>query len=139
MFYYKTWTDDDVEALKRLWGAGLSASKIAAALDGKFSRNAIIGKAHRMGLPRREAKRAYPKPKPKPKKPRPTRRKIYTAPPSDEPVPLGPVREIVGDRQCHWIHGEPSGDFRYCGHPVGETAYCPYHQRKMHPYQKEAA
>ena len=44
-----TWTDDRVEQLKKLWEAGLSASQIAAEL-GNVTRNAVIGKVHRLGL-----------------------------------------------------------------------------------------
>jgi len=45
-----TWTDDRVEQLKKLWEGGLSASQIAAEL-GNVTRNAVIGKVHRLGLP----------------------------------------------------------------------------------------
>src|SRR3954466_622786 len=44
-----TWSDDRVEQLKKLWEGGLSASQIAAALGG-VTRNAVIGKVHRLGL-----------------------------------------------------------------------------------------
>src|SRR5882762_4718242 len=44
-----TWTDDRVEQLKKLWESGLSASQIAAEL-GNVTRNAVIGKVHRLGL-----------------------------------------------------------------------------------------
>ncbi|WP_173934846.1 GcrA family cell cycle regulator [Chelativorans sp. Marseille-P2723] len=44
-----TWTDERVELLKKLWAEGLSASQIAAQLGG-VSRNAVIGKVHRMKL-----------------------------------------------------------------------------------------
>src|SRR5271154_6193980 len=44
-----TWSDDRVEQLKKLWEAGLSASQIAAEL-GNVTRNAVIGKVHRLGL-----------------------------------------------------------------------------------------
>ncbi len=44
-----TWTDDRVEQLKKLWDSGLSASQIAAEL-GNVTRNAVIGKVHRLGL-----------------------------------------------------------------------------------------
>ncbi|MGF9693482.1 GcrA family cell cycle regulator [Rhizobium sp. 0TCS1.26] len=46
------WTDERVERLKRLWAEGLSASQIAAQLGG-VSRNAVIGKVHRLNLPGR--------------------------------------------------------------------------------------
>lgn len=47
-----TWTDERVELLTKLWGDGLSASQIAAQLGG-VSRNAVIGKVHRLKLSRR--------------------------------------------------------------------------------------
>ncbi len=43
------WTDERVELLKKLWADGLSASQIAAELGG-VTRNAVIGKVHRLGL-----------------------------------------------------------------------------------------
>jgi GcrA cell cycle regulator len=43
------WTDERVEMLKRLWGEGLSASQIARQLGG-VTRNAVIGKVHRLKL-----------------------------------------------------------------------------------------
>lgn len=46
------WTDERVEKLKKLWSEGLSASQIAAQLGG-VSRNAVIGKVHRLCLPGR--------------------------------------------------------------------------------------
>ncbi len=47
-----SWTDDRVEKLKELWGDGMSASRIAKALGG-VTRNAVIGKVHRLGLSNR--------------------------------------------------------------------------------------
>ncbi len=47
-----SWTDDRVEKLKQLWGDGMSASQIAKALGG-VTRNAVIGKVHRLGLSNR--------------------------------------------------------------------------------------
>jgi GcrA cell cycle regulator len=44
-----TWTEDRVEVLKKLWNDGLSASQIAGELGG-VTRNAVIGKVHRLGL-----------------------------------------------------------------------------------------
>ena len=45
----QTWTDERVELLKKLWADGLSASQIAGELGG-ITRNAVIGKVHRLGL-----------------------------------------------------------------------------------------
>lgn len=52
-----TWTDDRVEKLKQLWAAGHSGGEIVKALGGVFSRNAVIGKVHRLGLPTRMKKK----------------------------------------------------------------------------------
>lgn len=47
-----SWTDERVETLKRMWGEGQSASAIAKELGG-VTRNAVIGKVHRLGLSNR--------------------------------------------------------------------------------------
>ncbi|MDE4176503.1 GcrA family cell cycle regulator [Phaeobacter sp. PT47_59] len=61
-----SWTDERVELLKKMWGEGQSASQIAKELGG-VTRNAVIGKVHRLGLSNRAtggAKSAEPKEKP---------------------------------------------------------------------------
>ncbi|MFD0934327.1 GcrA family cell cycle regulator, partial [Methylobacterium trifolii] len=50
-----SWTDERVALLRRLWEDGQSASKIAAQLGG-VTRNAVIGKVHRLGLSGRVVK-----------------------------------------------------------------------------------
>ena len=59
-----SWTDERVELLKKLWADGLSASQIAAELGG-ITRNAVIGKVHRLGLSGRakSASSAAPRPR----------------------------------------------------------------------------
>src|SRR5258708_39861086 len=58
------WSDDRVEQLKTLWTEGLSASQIARALGG-VTRNAVIGKVHRLGLAGRASpSRSEPPPMP---------------------------------------------------------------------------
>jgi GcrA cell cycle regulator len=49
-----SWTDERVETLKRMWAEGASASQIAKEL-GQVTRNAVIGKVHRLGLSNRVA------------------------------------------------------------------------------------
>jgi GcrA cell cycle regulator len=44
-----SWTDERIDALRKMWEAGQTASQIAEELGG-VSRNAVIGKAHRLGL-----------------------------------------------------------------------------------------
>ncbi len=69
-----SWTDERVEVLKTMWGEGKSASQIAKELGG-VTRNAVIGKVHRLGLSNRAATpktakaAAKPKAKAKPKAP----------------------------------------------------------------------
>ena len=58
-----SWTDERVEMLKKLWADGLSASQIAAKLGG-VSRNAVIGKVHRLGLSNRVASATGMQPNP---------------------------------------------------------------------------
>ncbi len=59
-----SWTDERVETLKKMWGEGQSASQIAKELGG-VTRNAVIGKVHRLGLSNRVG--AAPEPAAKPK------------------------------------------------------------------------
>lgn len=61
-----SWTDERVEVLRKMWGEGLSASQIAKELGG-VTRNAVIGKVHRMGLSNRAASAAAAKPETKAK------------------------------------------------------------------------
>ena len=63
------WTDERVELLKKLWADGLSASQIAAELGG-ITRNAVIGKVHRLGLSGRA--KSPSSASPRPRKPRQT-------------------------------------------------------------------
>lgn len=44
------WTDKNVELLRKLWAEGKSSSQIAKAIGGNMTRNAVIGKVHRLGL-----------------------------------------------------------------------------------------
>lgn len=55
--YTTKWTDERVERLKEMWAEGLSCSQIAAELGGGLTRNAVIGKVTRLGLPLRKKNR----------------------------------------------------------------------------------
>ena len=61
-----SWTDERIERLKSLWTKGMTASHIADELGG-VSRNAVIGKAHRLGLQSRPSPVKPNEPEPKPK------------------------------------------------------------------------
>ena len=74
-----SWTDERIERLKELWSKGMTASQIAEEL-GAVSRNAVIGKAHRLGLQSR----------PSPVKPNEPVSAKPAKPAADEPVEAAP-------------------------------------------------
>ena len=104
------WTDERVELLKKLWLEGLAASQIAKQLGG-VTRNAVIGKVHRLGL----SGRATPSQPSRPtfKTPRPPRPISHATPrrlePQQQPLPA-PVyfveepagRPWAGRPPCKW-------------------------------------
>lgn len=139
------WTEDRVEILSKLWAEGLSASQIAKQLGG-VTRNAVIGKVHRLGLsgratPSRPSKRKVAAPRataaaPKaliPRKPRPA--PVYTPPPPPpleaKLMPNGEFATIltITESTCKWPIGDPStDDFRFCGRNTDSTSpYCTAH------------
>jgi len=63
-----SWTDERVEHLKKLWLDGRSASQIAAELANGITRNAVIGKVHRLGLSGRVKSPSVSAPRPRPAK-----------------------------------------------------------------------
>ena len=87
-----SWTDERIERLKKMWHEGATASQIADELGG-VSRNAVIGKAHRLGLDARPSpvkheekeKKASPRAAEPAPKPAPAREEAPT-PRHDEPV-----------------------------------------------------
>lgn len=132
------WTDDAVENLTRLWRQGdLSAAMIARRLG--VTRNAVLGKIHRLGLsqPRRPRPGAIAPP-PRPAKPRPvasTRRVPALAPGRMSPQPTAEIGrglvtrlEDLPSRACHWPLGDPqAADFTFCGRRAEAGTYCPAH------------
>ncbi|HEY3640075.1 MAG TPA: GcrA family cell cycle regulator [Xanthobacteraceae bacterium] len=146
-----TWTEERVESLKKLWGEGLSASQIAAELGG-ITRNAVIGKVHRLGLSGRAKSPSASPPRPRKARAahlmrvsRPALRgntalaHAYDFEPEPEPelidnvIPLGQRRTILEltEETCRWPIGDPgSTDFFFCGgHAGAGTPYCSYHSR----------
>lgn len=152
-----TWTDERVELLKKLWTDGLSASQIAAEL-GNVTRNAVIGKVHRLGLSGRpkDAKAAAATPRVR----KATRTPSAPAPIAPQahnnvviaPIPLQPVRPEpvdMGDddvavpmservtimdlreSMCRWPMGDPTKpEFRFCGaRSITGLPYCTHHSR----------
>jgi GcrA cell cycle regulator len=129
------WTDERVEQLKQLWAEGLSASQIARQLGG-VTRNAVIGKVHRLGLagratparaerPRLQVARRAPRPRPAPAIQVPI---VEKDPVIDE---FGRKTTVltISDRMCKWPIGDPStAEFHFCGHPPKPgSPYCEAH------------
>ncbi|MEO8375874.1 MAG: GcrA family cell cycle regulator [Sphingomonas bacterium] len=80
-----SWTDERIDTLRKMWEAGQTASQIAEELGG-VSRNAVIGKAHRLGLQSR----------PSPVKPNdPDAAKAAAAEPKPAPAPIAKAPERV--------------------------------------------
>lgn len=81
-----TWTDERVALLKKLWMEGHSASQIAAELSGGVTRNAVIGKVHRLKLSARAKPTSVA---PRAKAPRPTAPRRPSAPPGSSGISRG--------------------------------------------------
>jgi GcrA cell cycle regulator len=119
-----SWTDDRVELLKKLWADGLSASQIAGELGG-ITRNAVIGKVHRLGLSGRA------------KSPSGNTALAYDYDMEPEPelmeIPLEQRKTLLqlNEKTCRWPIGDPgSPEFYFCGGDiVNELPYCAYHAR----------
>ncbi len=150
-----SWNDERVELLKKLWTDGLSASQIAGELGG-VTRNAVIGKVHRLGLSGRAkspAASAAPRQRkvPAPRQPVRTtsipqvRGNVALAPmvfsetylqPALRPqaevvVPMSRRVQIMElkEAMCKWPIGDPTqADFVYCGADCSfGTPYCTHH------------
>ncbi|MBV9532527.1 MAG: GcrA family cell cycle regulator [Bradyrhizobium sp.] len=147
-----TWSSERVEQLKKSWEAGLSASQIAAEL-GNVTRNAVIGKVHRLGLSGRA--KSPSSAAPRPRKPRPAQHtmrasrpvsrgntalaRAFEIEPENDPVaydnvvPLSQRLSLLELSQgtCHWPVGDPaSPDFFFCGgKALAGLPYCAHHSR----------
>lgn len=150
------WNDERTAQLARFWAAGLSASTIAERLGG-VSRNAVIGKLHRLGLSQQAAKpKAKAQPSTAARKPAsPQSLSVQGAQalkpalaPSPAPSPrlavvprTKPEAEASGvtlielkERMCRWPEGDPkTPEFRFCGaRRANEGPYCARHAGLAH-------
>lgn len=144
------WTDARVDLLKALWADGLSASVIAAQL-GEVTRNAVIGKVHRLGIQGRAATRRQPR------RTMPRRNRIGRAvirkpafvrpspvpPPGLPPAPAALMLSIaqLTEATCHWPIGDPrQPGFGFCGaRRTGRQPYCGHHQAIGHSQKRRRA
>ncbi len=124
------WTEKRIKALKKFWEKGLTASQIAAEL-GDVTRNAVIGKAHRLGLsgrpsPLKNNVKPAPAAKPAPKKQ------------EDESPQEQITLLMLTDRMCKWPVGHPGDDdFHFCGgKSTPGQPYCAQHSAMA--YQERA-
>ena len=125
------WTDERLEELKKLWAQGLSISQIGEALG--VSRNAIAGKAHRMGLPKR------PSPISKPKAEKTKVEPVVEE--QDLPLRLE-LRQLVWSRsKCCWPTGDPKKNgFKFCGDTVVPgKPYCLPHCQEAYTTSRDAS
>ncbi len=155
------WTDERVEQLKQLWGGGMTAAQIAERIGGT-SRNAVIGKAHRLGLSVSKA----PKPRtaaPSLAKPAPgevnaeVNAAVNTAapPPRRTAAPQSPAQapppakrqpvvnaaDLPWHRRCQWPIGHPGErDFHFCGAAAADSKpYCIEHCTMAYRHKEVAA
>ena len=158
-----TWSDDRVEQLKKLWEGGLSASQIAAEL-GNVTRNAVIGKVHRLGLSGRAKSPSSAAPRQR-KAARPAQHMMRVARPVSrgntalahafevemEPDPIAfdnvvPMSQRLSllelnEATCHWPVGDPSSpEFFFCGgKALASLPYCAHHSSKSRRAESGAA
>ena len=149
-----TWTKERIELLTKLWTEGLSASQIATELGNGVSRNAVLGKAHRLGLAQSKGMEGSTA---RPRKPPPPEPPAQAEPPAhQDPAPLPrtaceqPTRQPevttisaevdaprlhgvtimeLREAMCRWPLGDPTTPaFRFCGARANSgLPYCPYH------------
>jgi len=161
------WTDERIEALRKLWAEGMSASQIATALGG-VSRNAVIGKIHRLGLSgrvktargssgSRRSGGAGPSCGGSSAQPRVMAvgstvvRVAEREAPAPQEAPVRRPAEVVPLRggvtllelrtaSCRWPLGDPSdADFRFCGARTSEgDTYCAAHAERAFPARQRA-
>ena len=146
------WTDDAIRELRRLWSEGYSTAEIGRRMG--ISKNAVVGKAHRLDLPARPSPiRTGKSPRP-PRAPRrpPVPKLADTMPLSSlrggnipttgERIALtpAPTRRVaiaqrrIGSHPCCWPIGEPGTPaFRFCDDPAPlDVPYCDEHARRAY-------
>ncbi len=112
-----SWTDERVKLLKKLWGEGKTAAEIAKALGG-VTRNAVIGKAHRLKLSNRISPIQQNERKeervPEIKKPLKIKSVVVAKPANMSFKGLKMIE--LKERMCRWPSGDPKEEnFAFCG------------------------
>lgn len=140
----RPWGDNEVARLREAWAIGLSASEVALRLASeghpKRSRNAVIGRLHRLGLSGRgrnndhqsTAARIVARRRAQLRPPRPPHLpEAARSPTQDEAIPiLGVSLHQLNDMTCRYPVGDPQGaDFAYCGRTCHGGPYCVAHTK----------
>lgn len=160
------WNEADSALVERLWADGKPASKIAEELGGRYSRNAVLGRLHRLGLVGAKGDKApvrkvverpsRAKPERLPKAPKAERHapppksilKRTDPVPEPEPEPIIPPGQrvtilMLTEQTCRWPMGTPGTEtFTFCGRrPGAGTPYCMAHARLAYqpPERRRAA
>ena len=132
-----SWTDEKVAKLKELWGKGSTASQIAEIIGG-ISRNAVIGKAHRLNLSAKIKTRAatsnqsfensVEEKNVKNKRSRKSKFKSLIIEKDFEPENPKQLEEL-DDNSCKWPIGHPDEKtFYFCGRSsLKDFSYCKLH------------
>ena len=135
-----SWTPELVDLLKKLWGSGLSAAKISEEISNKFStrisRNAVIGKAHRLNLSAKIKTRANSSnnkknilhPEKITRRERRNKFKSLLLDKNFEPAKNLTLEELT-DETCKYMEGHPDEEnSSFCGRKTIEKfSYCPLH------------
>ncbi|GJL85890.1 MAG: hypothetical protein DHS20C02_16650 [Micavibrio sp.] len=127
-----SWTDERVALLTKLWSEGKTAAEIASALGG-VTRNAVIGKAHRLKLSNRVSPiQQNKKPtSPPPSAPGKVERKSAPVPIAINNDGKGIKLTELEAQMCRWPYGDPRDEnFGFCGgERMAGVPYCEEHAK----------